>query len=172
MEKFAEVKIFPYVSKSFEDIKAAVHILENLLTEGIAFNSADYYKARNFVKSGESLFQEALMNARKVLGPLPEYASDEFIEWRSEILEKSHILAKNQEFDALKAELMDDEDMNRWLNPDEITLFLEKHFRSQKEGKRKLVNIKVRIILAKLQEYILQAKDLQKEAFAKQQSNL
>lgn len=172
MEKFAEAKIIPNVSKSIEDIEAAVRILENLLKEGVAFNSADYYKARNFVKSGESLFQEALMNARKVLGPLPEYASDEFIKWRSEILEKSHILTKNQEFDALKTELIEDEDMNRWLTPDEITFYLEKYFHSQKEGKRKLVNIKVRIILAKLQEYILQAKDLQKKAFAKQQSNL
>jgi hypothetical protein len=167
MEKFAEAQIFPNVSKSFEEIRAAIRIFENLLAEGVAFNSADYYRARNFVKSGESLFQEALMNARKVLGPLPEYASEEFIKWRSEILEKRQILAKNKEFDVLKAELIDDETMNKWLTPDEITLYLEKHFHSQQEGKRKLVNIKVRIILSKLQEYILQAKDLQKKAFNK-----
>jgi len=167
MEKFAEAQIFPNVSKSFEEIRAAIRIFENLLAEGVAFNSADYYRARNFVKSGESLFQEALMNARKVLGPLPEYASEEFIKWRSEILEKRQILAKNKEFDVLKAELIQDEIMNKWLTPDEITLFLEKHFHSQQEGKRKLINIKVRIILSKLQEYILQAKDLQKKAFNK-----
>jgi hypothetical protein len=168
MEKFAEAQIFPNVSKSFEEIRAALRIFENLLAEGVAFNSADYYRARNFMKSGESLFQEALMNARKVLGPLPEYASEDFIKWRSEILEKRQILAKNKEFDVLKAELIDDENINKFLTADEISVFLQKHFQSQQEGKRKLINIKVRIVLSKLQEYILQAKDLQKKAFEKQ----
>jgi hypothetical protein len=172
MEKFAEAQIFPVVSKSFEDLRAAVRIFKNLLEEGVAFNSAEYYRARNFVKSGESLYQEALNNARKVLGPLPEYASEEFLKWRAEIIEKRHILAKSQEFDALKAELIDNDIMNTWLTTDEITSYLEKHYDSQQEGKRKLVNIKVRIILVKLQEHILLAKDLQKKAFDKQQSNV
>ncbi|MGB3862400.1 MAG: hypothetical protein WA915_09965, partial [Candidatus Aminicenantaceae bacterium] len=115
MEKFAEAQIFPNVSKSFEEIRAALRIFGNLLEEGVAFNSAEYYRARNFVKSGESLYQEAIKNARKVLGPLPEYASENFIKWRSEIVEKRHILAKNQDFDALKAELIDDENINKFL---------------------------------------------------------
>ncbi len=172
MKKFAEAQIFPVVSRSFEEIRAALRIFGNLLEEGVAFNSAEYYKARNFVKSGESLYQEAIKNVRKILGPLPEYASEDFIKWRSEIVEKRHILAKSQDFDVLKAELIQDEIMNKWLTPDEITLFLEKHFHSQQEGKRKLVNIKIRVLLVKLQELILQVKDLQKKAFEKQQSSL
>jgi tetratricopeptide (TPR) repeat protein len=170
MNKFVEVQIFPKVTKSYEDVSAAISIFENLLAEGETFNSADYYKARNFFKSAESLFQEALANAKKILGPLPEYASDEFIHWRTEMLEEHHILARSQEFEELKSELENDDIMKAWLEKEEVERFLKKHFQTQQEGKRKLVNIKVRIVLDKLQELIVQAKDLQKKAFEKQQS--
>lgn len=172
MDKFVEVQIFPKVSKSHEDITAAIRILESLLAEGVPFNSADYYRARNFVKSAEALFREALTNAKKLLGPLPEYASEEFIHWRAEMLEEHQILAKSQEFEELKSELENDDIMKAWLNKEEIDAFLHKHFQTQQEGKRKLVNIKVRIVLDKLQELIAQAKDLQKKAFEKQQSRV
>lgn len=171
MDKFVEAQIFPNVSKSFEDLKAAMRIFENILEERVAFDLTEYYRARNFMKSAESLYQEALVNARRVLGPIPEYASEDFIEWRAEILEKRQILAKGQEIDALKSELLEDERVNRWLTEDEIVFYIKKYFESQQEGRRKLVNIKARIVLVKLQESILQAKDLQKKAFEKQQPN-
>ncbi|NOR13945.1 MAG: hypothetical protein GQ545_11895, partial [Candidatus Aminicenantes bacterium] len=55
MDKFAEVQIFPKVSKSYEDIMAAIDTLGNLSRENTSFNSADYYRARNFLKSAEDL---------------------------------------------------------------------------------------------------------------------
>ncbi len=170
MNKFVEIQIFPKVSKSYEDVSAAIKSFENLLAESATFNSADYYRARNFVKSAESLFHEALKNAKKLLGTLPEYASGEFIHWRAEMLEEHHILARSQAFEDLKSELENDDSMRAWLEKEEIERFLKKHFQTQQEGKRKLVNIKVRIVLDKLQELIAQAKDLQKKAFEKQQS--
>ncbi len=171
MEKFAEAQIFPNVDKSFEELRAAIGILKRLLGEGAVFNSAEYYRARNYVKSGKLWYEEALKNARIVLGPLPEYASEDIIKWRAEICEKRNILTKSKEFDALNTELLEDKNLNTWMSADEITFYLEKHYESQQEGKRKLVNIKVRIILAKLQEIIHQALDLQKEAFEKQQQD-
>jgi hypothetical protein len=122
MDKFAEVQIFPKVSKSYEDIMAAIDTLGNLSRENTSFNSADYYRARNFLKSAEDL-------------------------------------------------LVNDEIMKAWLREEEIELFLQRHFQTQQEGKRKLENIKVRIVLDKLQELITQAKDLQKKAFEKQRSS-
>jgi hypothetical protein len=172
MEKFAEAQIFPNVDKSFEELRAAIGIFKRLLGEGAVFNSAEYYRARNYVKSGKLLYDEALKNARKVLGPLPEYASEEFIKWREEICEKRNILVKSKELDELNKELLEDRNMNTWMTPDEIAFYLEKHFGSQQEGQRKLVNIKVRIILVKLQDTIHQAVDLQKKAFEKQPQNL
>ena len=169
MEKFAEAQIFPNVDKSFEELRTAIGIFKRLLQEGTAFNSAEYYRARNFVKSGKSLYEEALKNARKVLGPLPEYASEDFIKWREEICEKRNILAKSKEFEALKNELLEEKNMKTWMTSDEIAFYLEKYFESQQEGRRELVNIKVRIILVKLQETIHQTLDLQKKAFEKQQ---
>lgn len=168
MNKFAEVQIFPKVSKCYEDVSAAIDTFENLLDQSTPFNSADYYRARNFLKSAEALFQEALKNAKKLLGPLPEYASEEFINWRKEILEGHHLLAKSKELKELKSELMNDDILKNWLSEVEIEYFLQKHFQTQQEGKRNLVNIKVRIILDKLQELIARAKDFQKEAFGKQ----
>ncbi|MGD9346596.1 MAG: hypothetical protein PVH84_12075 [Candidatus Aminicenantes bacterium] len=170
MDKFAEVQIFPKVSKSYEDVMTATKILEDLLSESTPFNSADYYRARNFVKSSVELFQEALQNAKKVLGPLPDYASEEFLKWRTEMLETHHVLAQSQGFEELKSELINDEILKKWLSEEEIEDYLKKHYRTQQEGKRKLVNIKVRIVLDKLQELIARAKNLQKEAFDKHQS--
>jgi hypothetical protein len=112
-----------------------------------------------------------LKNAKKLLGSLPEYASEEFIKWRTEMLEEHHILTFSQEFEDLKSELVNDEIIKAWLREEEIEIFLKRHFQTQQEGKRKLENIKVRIVLDKLQELITQAKDLQKKAFEKQRSS-
>jgi len=169
MEKYVEVQIFPKVTKSFEDITAAQAILERLVEEGASFNTADYYKARNYLKEAEALFQEAIKNAKKLLGPLPDYTSEDFLKWRIEMLEKNRILAKSQEFDALKSELTEDAFLRKLMSEQDISLLLESHFQSQQEGKRKLTNIKVRIVLDKLQESLSNAKELQKKAFFKQQ---
>jgi hypothetical protein len=171
MEKFVEAQIFPNVDKGFEELRAAIGTFTRLLAEGATFNTSEYYRARNYVKSGKSFYDEALKNARKLLGPLPEYASEEFIKWREEICEKRNILAKSKEIDGLKAELLEDRTMTQWMSDEEIAFYLEKHYESQQEGHRKLANIKVRIILEKLQETIHQAEDLQIKAFEKQQTN-
>jgi hypothetical protein len=169
MDKFVEVQIFPKISKSFEDVTAAIEIFEDLIKERVTFDTTEYYKARNFVKSTESLFREALKIAKKLLGPLPEYASEEYLKWRTEMLEEHHVLAKSQEFEELKSELMSDDNIKKWLSVEELEAALKKHFQTQQEGKRKLVNIKVRILLDKLQTMITQAKNLQKKAFERQQ---
>jgi len=169
MEKYIEVQIFPKVTKSFEDINSAMAILARLIQEGAVFNPAEYYKARNSIKDAEALFQEALKNAKKLLGPLPDYASEDFLKWRSEILEKNRVLARSKGFDALKSELVEDVFLRKLMSEQEIALRLENHFKSQQEGKRKLINIKVRIVLDKLQEHLARAKDLQKKVFSKQQ---
>ena len=44
---------------------------------------------------------QGLNNAKKLLGPIPEYSSEEFIKWRAEVLDKQKILVKNKEFEDL-----------------------------------------------------------------------
>jgi len=60
MEKFAEVQIFPKISKCFEDIKTALGIFRRLLKEGAEFNSAEYYRARNCVRDADVMNKEGL----------------------------------------------------------------------------------------------------------------
>jgi len=169
LDKQAEVQIFPRMTKCFEDLDAAMAIFRKFLDEGLSFDMAEYYKARNFVKDADVQFKDALKNAKKYLGPLPEYASEEVMQRRTELLDKQKILAKSKELETLKSELLEDDLLRKWLSENEIVESLGTHFQSQQEGKRKLANIKVRIILNKLQDLLVQAKGMQKEAFAKHQ---
>jgi hypothetical protein len=168
MEKFAEVQIFPKASKGFEDIRTALGIFGRLLKEGAEFNSTEYYRGRNCVKDADAVYKEGLKNARKLLGPIPEYSSEEFLKWRAEVLEKQKILVKNEEFEALKSELLEDSFLREWMSEKEITDLLEMHYLTQQQGRRKLVNIKARIVFARLFELLSEAKEMQKNAFATQ----
>ena len=166
MEKFAEAQIFPKVSKSFEDIRTALGIFRRLLNEGAEFNSAEYYRGRNCVRDADNMYKEGLKNARKLLGPIPEYSTEEFLKWRAEVLERQQILVKNKEYEALKSELLEDSILREWMSEEEIADLLDLHYLTQQEGRRKLVNIKVRIIFAKLYEHLSEVKEMQKKAFA------
>ena len=168
MEKFAEVQIYPKVSNCFDDIKTALGIFRRLLNKGAEFNSPEYYRGRNCVRDADDMFTEGLKNAKKLLGPIPEYSSEEFLKWRAEVLEKQKILAKNEEYESLKSELLEDAFLRDYMNEQEITDLLKVHYLTQQEGRRKLANIKARIVFAKLFELLSEAKDMQKKAFATQ----
>jgi len=168
MEKFAEVQVHPKVSKCIEDIGTARGIFRRLLNEGAEFNAAEYYRGRNCVRDADIMYKEGLKNARKLLGPIPEYSTEEFLKWRAEVLKKQNILAKNDEFEALKNELLEDAFLCEWMKEEEIINFLKMHYLTQQEGRRKLANIKARIVFSWLFDLISEVKDMQKRAFAKQ----
>jgi len=169
--KFAdkEKQIFPKVYRSFENLQLSIQLFETFLDDSKAGVPGDYYRARKLLKEGSAAFQEALKNAKKLLGPMPEYATAEYKQWREEFLEKYHILAKCSEFKECQAELITDDFLSQWMPPEEIEALLHLHFQSQQEGKRKLENIKVRIILDKLHQMLTHASELQKQALVKQQ---
>ncbi len=172
MLNIKESQIFPKVQKSLDSLNEAIKIFENYLREDITPASGDYYRARNLSKEGEAFFQEALKNAKKLLGPLPAYATDEFRNWRLEFLEKHHILAHCQELEACRQEMHQDDFLNQILEGGEIDALLNLHYHSQQEGNRKLAHIKVRIVLDKLSEILIHAKELQKQALIKHQKAL
>ena len=169
IDKQAEVQIFPRLTRCFVDLDAAMAVLRSFLDDGAKFDMAAYYKARNSIKDAELEFKETLKNAKKYLGPLPEYASEEVKQRRTELLDKQKILAKSQEFEVLKSELLQDDMLREWMSEQEIDESLGRHFQSQQKGKRKLANIKIRMVLDRIHDLLAQAKEMQKEAFAKQQ---
>lgn len=169
MLKDQETHIVPNVHKSLDSLDQAIQLFENFLGEAAASAPGDYYRARNLLKQGEAAFQEALKNAKKLLGPMPEYATEEFRSWRAEFLEKHDILTHCQELENCRLEFHKDEFLSQVLNPEEIDALLNLHFHSQQEGKRRLENLKVRIALDKLNELLIHAQELQKQALIKHQ---
>ncbi len=169
MPREQEVHIFQKVQRSLDSLNESIELFENFLREDVATSPGDYYRARNLAKEGGAAFQEALKNAKKLLGPMPDYASDEFKAWRSEFLEKHNILAHCQDLEACRLEFHQDTFLAEIMSGEEMDALLNLHFHSQQEGHRKLANIKVRVILDKLNEMLIHVKELQKQALLKQQ---
>jgi len=169
MPKEQEAHIYPNVQKSLDSLDESIRLFENFLREDMAASSGDYYRARNLAKAGEAAFQEALKNAKKLMGPLPQYASEEFRAWRAEFLERNKILAHCRDLEACQLEFKQDPFLISIMSEEEIFALLNLHFHSQQEGNRKLANLKARVVLDKLSEMLIHVKELQKQALIKQQ---
>ena len=168
MQKSTENLIYQKASKCWEYVNKSIQMFSDLLKGEGDLDSTVYYKARNLLRDADSYFKEALKNAKKLLGPIPAYTSNDYQKWRDELLEEFHILAMSEEYEALKSELIEDEYLREWMDKSSIELLLKKHFQTQQSGKRRLPNIKVRIILERLEDLINQAKDMNKQAIQKQ----
>ncbi len=170
MNKKVENQLYFKAGIAFDHLKRAVQTFETYLNSSGQEASPDYYKARNFLRDGEKFYEETLKEAKRLLGPLPPYSSADFEKWRSDFLNQHHIQVTSQELDALKEELARNEQIGQWIALEDIERLLAKDYEAQKSGKRRLANIKVRIILDRLQELLAQAGDLKKQAMANHQS--
>lgn len=170
MNKKIENLLYFRVSDCFDSLKLAVQTFEDYLKEGVPAPSPDYYKARNYLRDGEKFYQESFKEAKRLLGPLPPYSSADIEKWRVEFLSQHKILAKSQEYSDMKEEVLADEYLKQWMSKEDIERLLVKNFESQKSGKRKLANIKVRILLDKLAELFAEAEKLKKRAMDKFQA--
>jgi hypothetical protein len=155
---------------AFDSLKLSIKTFESFLADTGPASTPDYYKARNYLRDGEKFIGEAFTEAKKLLGPLPPYASSEFEKWRADFLSQHKILVESQEFAALKEELAQNGQLIRWIESPDLERLLAKDYENQKIGKRKMANIKVRIILDRLQELLGQANELKKRAQEKLQS--
>jgi hypothetical protein len=165
-----ENQLYFKAGQAFDTYKQAVKAFELFLAGAGQAASPEYYKARNYLRDAEKFYAEAFSEARKLLGPLPPYSSAEFEKWRSDFIIQHNILVKSEEFAALKEELLQNGQLVRWIDSPDLERLLAKHYDAQKTGKRKMANIKVRIILDRLQELAVQAGALKKRAQDKLQS--
>lgn len=164
-----ENQLYFKANLAFDSFKLAIRTFESFLVAAGPASIPDYYKARNYVRDAEKFYEETFAEAKKLLGPLPPYASPEFEKWRSDFLSQHKILVECQEFAALKEELAHNGALVRWIESSELDRLLLKDYEAQKIGKRKMANIKVRILLDRLQELMAQANDLKKRAMEKLQ---
>jgi len=165
-----ENQLYFKAGMAFDALKSAIRTFEIYLQNVTPDAAPYYYKARNYLRDAEKFYKEAFNEAKKLLGPVPAYASPEFEKWRSDFLSQHRILTESGEFSALREELVQDGQLSRWLESPDLDRLLAKSYESQKTGKRKLANIKVRIVLDRLQELLVQANDLKKKSMEKLQS--
>jgi hypothetical protein len=170
MPQSTENLVYQKASKCWECVDKTILLFTGLLKEEGNFGLPDYYKARNLLRDADAFYEEALKNAKKLLGPPPSYSSADYLKWRDQLLEEFQILAMSQEYEKLRSELVEDEFLRDRMTEDVIERLLKKHFQTQQSGKRKLSNIKVRMILNRLEDLIAEAKELNKQVGLKMQS--
>lgn len=170
MLKINETLVYPKAGKSFETLHRSIEIFMDYLKNNVG--TSEYYKARNYFRDGEKFYQETLANARKLMGPIPPYATEDYEKWRKDLLERSHVLARSKEFNDLKNELHADTFLSQWMEGEEIDVFLNAHYHTQQKGNRKLPHIKARMIIDKLRMLLKHAKQLKAQALVKQQSQI
>lgn len=169
MENLSHRHIYPKAAKAYEDLRQAIRVFEAILHVEPGCDTPNFYQARNLLREGESRIKEVLGNAKKLLGPLPGYVTEEYRQWRDNFVESSRILTEGEDFDQLRRSLLADEFVSKWISEPDLDRLLERNFSTQRQGKRRLAHIKVRIILDDLFELLESAKDKRRRAFDKLQ---
>lgn len=170
MNKREENVLYLKITSCFDLIRLAIETFTEFLQGESPAESGNYYKARNYLRDAEKFHQEVLKEAKRLLGPIPVYASAEFEKWRREFLGRHHILAAREERENIEQELMADAHLKQWLSEADVDRLLSRNFEAQQKGKRKLANIKVRIVLDKMNELLAEARELRKKAMQKFQA--
>jgi len=169
MQVQIEREIYIRASRSFAILSESLQTFKGYLDPGVAASAPEYYRARNLLKEGKASYEQALQDAKKLLGPIPIYAAKDFEKWRSQVLIENKIIVQGQTAEELGVELENDDFLKTIMKPEEIRAYLASHFETQRSGKRKLANIKIRMALDRLSGLITEGQELQKTAQRKQQ---
>jgi len=168
--KDTEKLVYPKAMKSFKSLREAAELFEEVLEQGSPQSQPVFYRARKSLREGVNFFKQSIKNAQRLLGPLPEYVTEDYRKWRESLLHEYNMIAKTQEKQELTEELLQDEFLNKIMSENEIKRFLDLNYESQKQGKRKLPNIKIRIVFDKLDEMTAEAKKKQKKILEQRQN--
>jgi hypothetical protein len=169
MQVQIEREIYIRASRSFAVLTEAIQIFRKYIQDVSSANDPEYYRARNFLKEGKAFYDQTLQDAKKLLGPIPIYAAKDFEGWRSQVLVENKIIVKGETLEELRAELTVDDFVKTMMSAEEVEAYLEAYYDLQKSGKRKLANIKIRMILDKLALLVAEGQELHKTAQRKQQ---
>ena len=161
MEQKTDKWIYPHAAKCLECVNQAISIFNDILEDKAGQEM--FYKARGYLRDGKSYFEKALKEAKKLLGPLPDYVKDDYRTLRKQITAEQDILADSLDYEMLLRELQQDDFLKLVLSDHDIQRHLNDHYERQQEGQRKLAHIKIRILLDELQERLDLAKDKEKD---------
>ncbi len=169
MQVQVEREIYIRASRALAILTEAIQIFRAYLEPQAAAASPEYYRARNLLKEGKAFADQTLQDAKKLLGPIPIYAAKDFEAWRAQALVENKIVVLGQSAEELRRELVEDEFLKTFMRPEDIEAYLAARFETQRTGKRKLANIKIRMILDRLAGLVAEGQDLLKTAQRKQQ---
>lgn len=164
MEEWIVKDIFLKAKKSLEKMNESLRLFKEFVEEGQTQDLKKYYLARTFLKDGQKFCEEVIKDAKKFLGPLPVYLSKEIVEARTQILKATKVVALSHDYEGLVAELVGDEFLKSFMSSEEIEGFLKENYQKQQLGKRKLPNIKARMVIDKLKRVERQGLAGQKRA--------
>lgn len=169
MQVQVERDIYIHATRAHDLLRDAIELFGSYLQPANPAADPQYYRARSFLKEGKAFFDHTIQDAKKLLGPIPIYAAKDFEGWRSQVLVENKIVVQGRTLEELKTELEADEFVRTIMTPAEIEAYLQARFETQKSGKRKLANIKIRMTLDKLALMLGEAQELQRTAQRKQQ---
>ncbi len=169
MQVQIEREIYIRASRSFAVLSEAIQTFRGFLEQHTAANAPEYYRARNLLKEGKAFYDQAIQDAKKLLGPIPIYAAKDYEKWRSQVLLENKIIVQGRTAEELRLELVNDDFLKTIMRPEDIEAYLRAHFETQRSGKRKLANIKIRMALDRLAGLVAEGQELQKTAQRKHQ---
>ncbi len=164
-----EREIYIRASRSHAVLSEAIQTFKGYLEQHVASSAPEYYRARNLLKEGKAFYDQTIQDAKKLLGPIPIYAAKDFEVWRAQTLLENKIVVRGQTPEELRNELVNDDLLKTIMTPEDIEAYLLANFETQKTGKRKLANIKIRMALDRLAGLVAEGQELQKTAQRKQQ---
>ncbi len=169
MQVQIEREIYIRTTRSFTVLSEAIQTFKAYLEPQVPASAPQYYRARNLLKEGKAFYDQTIQDAKKLLGPIPIYAAKDFETWRSQALIENKIIVQSKTKEDLRVELENDDLLKSIMRPGDIEKYLQTHFETQRSGKRKLANIKVRMALDRLAELVAEGQEFQKTAQRKQQ---
>ena len=164
-----ERDIFIKASRGHEILVKALEAFREYLKDETASGSPEYYRARNLLKEGRAFSADVVREAKKLLGPVPVYAPREYEEMRLRTLDENRITIRGEDLETVLRQLAEDALVRAMMSESEIEAYLRDHFETQRSGKRKLMNIKVRMLIDRLYSLGEQGLEAQKAAQRKQQ---
>ena len=170
MPPHKERDIFIKIAKCRDVLQKSIENFRSYLEESCDRNSPTYYQARNFLKDGRTFYEEAVKEARKLLGSVPDYVPESVKMSKAQLLAESRIVVESRNLPDLEAEVAADDVIAGWISQDEIKAYLLKYFEGQKEGQRKTPNVKIRMMLDMLNTLRQQAQKLEIDARLKHQN--
>jgi hypothetical protein len=169
MNQRREHEIYAHAAQSFDKLRAALEAITEFMKPETPPHLPVYYKGRNLMKEGKASLDDAIKDAKKLLGPAPAYSSQEFQKFRDATLAENKIVLQGRNPEDLTAELSGDAFVKNFVTDQEISEYVLKSYSAQQSGKRKIENMKIRLILDTLLALHGRVQELQKKAQRKQQ---